>query len=83
MPAPFRCLVVGKVAIVPNMLSGAVDVPDGESVRNIFVLRDFRYAAFVAAVRGVAVHVAFRVEAAADRPPRFGPGECAFGCSGP
>ena len=37
-----RCLVVGKVAIVPIVLSVAVVVDGGESVRNMSVLRNWR-----------------------------------------
>ena len=35
-----RCLVVGKVAVVPILLGVAVDVAGGESVRNMSVQRE-------------------------------------------
>ena len=37
-----RCLVVGKVAVVPIRLSVAVHAAGGESVRNMSVLRNWR-----------------------------------------
>ena len=46
------------VAAVAIMLSVAVDVAGGESVRSMFVLQDSRYVVAVAAVRVVVVHVA-------------------------
>ena len=49
----------------PNVLSVAVGVAGGESVRNMFLLRSQGYVVGVAAVRVVVVHVAPRVEAPA------------------
>ena len=78
--------MVGRVSVVPTVLSVAVDVAGGESVRNM-------------SVRVVVVHVAPWVDAAAvvavlsvivvvpvlvfDGPPRFGRDARAFCCSGP
>ena len=47
--------MVGKIAVVPIVLSVAVDVAGGESVRNMSVLRNWRYVEVVAAVRVVVV----------------------------
>ena len=57
--------MVGKVAVVPIVLSVAVDVAGGESVRNCLNGGTGGYVVVVAAVRVVVVHVAPRVEAAA------------------
>ena len=57
-----RCLVVGKVAPVPIVLSVPVDVVGGESVRDMSVLRAGTYVDVVAAVRVLVVHVAPAVE---------------------